>query len=126
MPIPSPVAADSTGLPDSQWVIDVRDSLRDYPKYVVDAWTSDGSNGVVSYTGAPLTVSKPPINYTAGASTLLVRDNTGAVNYTVITAGTPSATQVLVNHDTGEIQWATAPAASHAIQISYQAVRWSD
>ena len=126
MPIPSPVAADSTGLPDSQWITDVRDALRDYPKYVVEGWTSDGTNGALTYTGGPLTASKPPINYSAGVSSLLIRDNTAAVNYTVITAGTPSATQVLVNHDTGEIVWATAPAVAHTIQYSYQAVRWSD
>lgn len=121
-PVPSPVAADATGLPDSQWVNRVRDALRDYAKYTVDAWTADGSNGVVGYTGAPLTVSKPPVN----SGSLLVRDNTASQNYTVITTGTPSATQVLVNYDTGEIQWATAPTTGHAIQISYQAVRWTD
>jgi len=122
MPIPSPVAADATGLPDSSWISRVRDSLRDYPKYTVDAWTADGSNGVVSFTGAPLTVTKPPIN----TGSLQVRDNTAGQNYTVITTGTPSATQVLVNYDTGEIQWATAPTTANAIQISYQAVRWTD
>jgi len=126
MPIPSPVAADSTGLPDSQWITDVRDALRDYPKYVVEGWTSDGTNGALTYTGGPLTASKPPINYSAGVSSLLIRDNTAAVNYTVITAGTPSATQVLVNHDTGEIQWATAPTAGHIIQYGYQFCRWTD
>jgi len=131
MPTPMPVAADSTGLPDITWVTDVRDGLRDYAKYTTDAWTADGVNGIVTFTGAPLTVSKPPINYTidgAGnfsTSSLLVRDNTAAQNYTVIVSGTPSGTQVLVNHDTGEIQWATAPVAGHAIQLSYQAVRWT-
>lgn len=122
MPTPSPVAADSTGLADSSWISRVRDALRDYPKYTTDAWTSDGSNGVVAYTGAPLTVSKPPIN----SGSLLVRDNTAGQNYTVRTSGVPGATEVLVNYDTGEIQWLAAPAVSHAIQISYQAVRWTD
>lgn len=131
MPTPSPVAADATGLADSSWISRVRDALRDYPKYTVDTWTSDGSAGVVSFTGVPLTVSKPPINFTgdtpSGTTTsLLVRDNTAGQNYTVITTGTPTSTQVLVNHDTGEIQWLAAPAVSHAIQISYQAVRWTD
>lgn len=32
----------------------------------------------------------------------------------------------MVNHDTGEIQWATAPTTGNAIQLSYQAVRWTD
>lgn len=129
MPIPNPVAADSTGLPDSQWVTDVRDALRDYPKYTTETWTADGTNGVVAFTGAPLTVAKPPINIPGGLvanTSLLVRDNTLPQNYTVITSGVPSSTQVLVNHDTGEIQWATAPITGHVIQLSYQSVRWSD
>jgi hypothetical protein len=129
MPVPTPIAADSTGLPDSQWITDVRDALRDYPKYTTETWTADGSNGVVGYTGAPLTVAKPPINIPGGlasASSLQIRDFTASQNYTVITSGTPSSTQVLVNHDTGEIQWATAPTAAHVIQYSYQSCRWSD
>jgi hypothetical protein len=127
MPIPSPVAADATGIADAQWITDVRDALRDYPKYTTETWTADGTNGVVAFTGAPLTVAKPPINFTAaGVSSLLVRDNTAGQNYTVITSGVPSATQVLVNHDTGEVQWLAAPTASHAIQLSYQYCRWSD
>src|SRR5690349_3142556 len=107
MPIPTPVAADSTGLPDTTWITDVRDALRDYPKYTTETWTADGSNGVVSFTGAPLTVAKPPINIPGGLASntsLLIRDFTASQNYSVITSGTPSGTQVLVNHDTGEIQ----------------------
>ena len=130
MPIPLPVAADSTGLPDSTWVTHVRNRLKDYPKYTTETWTADGANGTVGYTGAPLTVAKPPINITgdimSGVSSLQVRDNTAAQNYTVITSGTPSATQVLVNHDTGEIQWATPPAVGHAIQYAYQFCKWTD
>ena len=130
MPTPAPVAADSTGLPDSVWITKVRDALRDYPKGTTEVWTADGTNGVVGYTGAPITVAKPPINIVgdilSGTSTLLIRDATSGQVYTVITSGTPSATQVLVNHDTGEIQWATAPIASHIIQLGYQFCRWTD
>jgi hypothetical protein len=130
MPTPAPVAADSTGLPDSVWITKVRDALRDYPKGTTETWTADGTNGFVGYTGAPLTVAKPPINITgdilAGTSTLLIRDFTASQNYTVITSGTPSGTQVLVNHDTGEVQWASAPTAGHIIQYGYQFCRWTD
>ena len=130
MPVPAPVAADSTGLPDSVWITKVRDALRDYPKGTTETWTADGTNGVVGYTGAPLTAAKPPINITgdilSGTSTLLIRDATSGQVYTVVTSGTPSATQVLVNHDTGEIQWASAPIAGHIIQYGYQFCRWTD
>lgn len=133
MPIPAPVAADATGLDDSIWITKVRDALRDYAKYTTETWTADGTNGVVAFTGAPLTVAKPPINITgtqgditAGLTSLQIRDNTLGQNYTVITSGVPTSTQVLVNHNTGEIQWLAAPTTGHVIQYSYQAVRWTD
>jgi hypothetical protein len=130
MPVPAPVAADSTGLPDSVWITKVRDALRDYPKYTTEAVTGDGTNGAVGFTGAPLTVAKPPINIVgdilAGTSSLVIRDATASQVYTVITSGVPGPTQVLVNHDTGEIQWATAPTAGHIIQYGYQFCRWTD
>src|SRR5665213_3143085 len=130
MPIPSPVAAESTGLADSVWITHVRNRLKDYPKYTTETWTADGSNGVIGYTGAPVTVAKPPINISgdimSGTSSLIVRDNTAGQNYTVITSGTPSSSQVLVNHDTGEYSWAAAPAVGHVIQLSYQFCKWTD
>ena len=121
-PIPPPVAADSTGLPDSQWITTVRDGLEDYPEYTIDSWTSDGTNGVVGPNAAPLKTTKRPIN----DGSLTVRDNTAGTNFSVILTGTPSATQVLANLNTGELTFLSAPAAAHAIQISYQAVKWRD
>jgi hypothetical protein len=121
-PIPSPVAADSTGLPDSQWIASVRDGLEDYPKYTIESWTADGTNGVVGANAAPVSTAKAPIN----DGSLTVRDNTSAVNFTVITTGTPSATQVLANLNTGELTFNTAPAAGHAMQWTYQSVKWRD
>lgn len=120
--IPAPVAADSTGLPDSQWITDVRDALNDYAEYVMDTWQADGVNGVVGPAATPLKLSKRPIN----DGSLTVRDNTAGTNFTVITSGTPTATQVLANLDTGELTWLTAPASPHSIQISYQFVKWRD
>lgn len=121
-PIPNPVATDTTGIGDAQWITDVRDGLRDYPVYYADTWTADGTNGVVGPSALPIKTSQKPIN----DGSLQVRDNTAGTNYSVITSGTPSSSQVLVNYDTGEIQFAAAPASSHAIQMSYQMVRWRD
>lgn len=121
-PVPAPVAADSTGLPDSQWITSVRDGLEDYPKYSIDSWTSDGTNGVVGPNAAPLQTTKQPIN----DGSLSVRDNTAGINYTIITTGTPTGTQLLANLNTGELTFPSAPASGHAIQISYQAVKWRD
>jgi hypothetical protein len=120
--VPAPVASDTTGLPDSQWISSVRDGLEDYAEYTLETWTSDGTNGVVGPAANPLKTTKRPIN----DGSLSVRDNTAAVNFTVITSGTPSSTQVLANLNTGELTFLTAPAAAHAIQISYQAVKWRD
>lgn len=121
-PIPAPVAADNTGLPDSQWISAVRDALEDYPKYTIESWTADGTNGVVGANASPLTVAKPPVN----DGSLTVRDSTAGTNYTVITSGTPSGTNVLANLNTGELQFATAPTASDVIQVSYQSCKWRD
>lgn len=121
-PVPPPVAADSTGLPDSQWILSLRDALEDYPEYTIETWTADGTNGVVGANAAPVKTAKRPIN----DGSLTVRDNTAGTNFTVITTGTPSATQVLVNLNTGELTFNTAPVAGHAMQWTYQAVKWRD
>src|SRR5919108_5772077 len=110
-PIPSPVASDSTGQPDSQWIADVRDGLRDYPRKLIETWTADGTNGPSGVNAAPLSVLYPPINGDASANTPLVRDNTTSTNYTVVDFPTaPTAGQVQVNYDTGELTFAAAPA----------------
>lgn len=121
-PIPAPVAADNTGLPDSQWITAVRDSLEDYPEYQPETWTADGTNGVVGPNAAPLKLGSRPIN----DGSLVVRDNTAAVNYGVITSGTPTSSQVLANLNTGELTFLTPPPASDVIQISYQKCKWRD
>lgn len=121
-PIPTPVAADSTGLADTQWITDVRDALQDYPEYVVDNWIADGVSGVVSANSTPVKSSRRPIN----DGSLTVRDNTSNINYTVITTGTPTGTQVLVNLNTGELTFASPPPANDTLQISYQFCKWRD
>lgn len=121
-PIPTPVAADSSGLPDSTWITAVRDALEDYAEYKLESWTADGTNGVVGAGANPLKTAQRPIN----DSSLTVRDNTAAINYTVITSGTPAAGQVLANLNTGELVFPSAPPANDVIQISYQAVKWRD
>jgi hypothetical protein len=124
-PIPAPVAADNTGLPDSQWISAVRDSLEDYPRTKIETWTADGVNGVIGANASPVSVAQAPIN----DGSLVVRDNTAAVNYTVITSGTPTSgppPQVLANLNTGELQFVTAPPNTDVIQVSYQPCKWRD
>jgi hypothetical protein len=121
-PVPSPVAADNTGLPDRQWVSAVRDALEDYPEYTMETWTADGTNGVVASNASPLKIAQRPIN----DGSLIVRDNTAGILYTVITSGTPTGSQVLADLNTGELRFATAPAANDTIQISYQKCKWRD
>ena len=121
-PIPPPVASDSTGLPDSQWITDVRDALQDYPEYVIDNWIADGVSGVVGPNSTPVKASRRPIN----DGSITVRDNTAGINYTVITTGTPAAGQVLVNLNTGELTFLTPIPANDTLQISYQLIKWRD
>src|SRR5436190_5105316 len=126
-PIPNPVASDSTGLPDSTWITDVRAGLRDYPKKQIETWTADGVNGPSAVGAAPLSVVYPPINGDATTNTPLIRNNTTATNYTVVDFPTvPAAGQVQVNYDTGELTFFAAPALNDVIQYQYQTCRWRD
>src|SRR5207249_188388 len=126
-PVPSPVASDSTGLPDSQWISDVRSALRDYPKKLIETWTADGVGGPSGVASAPLSILYPPINGDATTNTPLVRDNTAVTNFTVVDFPTlPAAGQVQVNYDTGEITFFAAPALNDVIQVQYQSCRWRD
>jgi hypothetical protein len=125
-PVPVPVQAESTGLADLSWISDVRDALRDYPQFTLFTWTADGTNGVVGAGAAPVRV--PPAIYADGtnAGVVNVFDSTGSTTYTPIYSGTPTGTQVLVNQNTGEFTFATAPTNNHVIQFNYQAVKWTD
>ena len=127
-PIPAPVAADSTGLPDSRWITSARDYLTDWPAAKTETWTADGTNALFgSVSSSPVSCLYPPLNGTAAdGNPPQFRDNTAAINYTVIDSGTPTGTQVLVNYNTGEYQFATAPAVNDLIQIKYQSCRWTD
>lgn len=125
--VPPPSAADSTGVSDSQWITDVRDGLEDYPRKKIETWTADGTNGPVSVSSAPLSVLNPPLYGDAATNPPLVRDNTTATNYTVVDFPTaPTAGQVQVNYDTGELTFNSAPALNDVIQVEYQSVRWRD
>ena len=126
-PIPSPAAADSTGLADSQWISDVRDGLRDYPVKKTETWTANGTDGPVTVSSSPLSVLFPPINGDSTTNTPLVRDNTTATNYTIVDYPTAvAAGQVQVNYDTGELTFFAAPATNDVIQVQYQACKWRD
>src|ERR1035437_486443 len=125
--VPTPVAADSTGLPDSSWIGKVRDALEDYPRWLLEQWTADGVNGVNTFGGAPLSVQFPKINGSAvsGDNTPIIEDSTGSTAYTVVDFPTaPTAGQVQVNYDTGELIFGTVPTNAHVIQYSYQTCQW--
>jgi len=129
--IPPPVAADSTGLPDSYWIAEVRDALEDFPRWLLEQTTADGVNGVNAAGAAPISVQFPKINgsATTGDNTPLVSDVTASppINYTVVDYPTvPGASQVQVNYDTGELLWSAPPTNAHTIQASYQTCKWRD
>lgn len=121
-PIPSPVAAESSGLPDSSWITTVRDALEDYPEYRIESWTADGTNGVIGPNANPLKTALRPIN----DSSLQIRNQTSGTTYSIITSGTATGTQVLANLNTGELVFGTLPSTNDQIQISYQSCKWRD
>jgi hypothetical protein len=123
VPHPNPVAATETGLADQTWINDLRDSLRDYPQGGnKDTITADGTSGVFSATAVPYYCSKKPISDNPADFNLAV----GAQVYTAIFSGTPTGFQVLVNPDTGELIFPSAPAAAALISWTYKTLRWRD
>lgn len=127
-PVPNPNWSSSTGQPDSTWIADVRDALEDFPTQQIETWTADGVNGVATAGAQPIKASFPKINGSAAANdnTPLIQDTTSSQSYTVIDSGTPTGVQVLVNYDTGELTFATAPVAGHIISANYQSCKWRD
>jgi hypothetical protein len=122
-PVPIPVAAPETGLADQVWVNELRDGLRDYPQGGnKDTITADGTSGVNSSTATPYYCSKKPISDNPADFALSV----AGTPYAAIFTGTPSGSQVLVNPDTGELVFPSAPAASSLISWTYKTVRWRD
>jgi hypothetical protein len=121
-PAPLPVAASETGLADSQWITDLRDQIKDYPQPQKDTITADGTNGVFTATAQPYILSRKPISDNAADIAVSV----AGVAQTVIFSGTPGATQVLVNADTGELIFSAPPAPSGLISVAYRQVRWRD
>jgi hypothetical protein len=128
-PVPVPGAADSTGLPESSWIADVRDALEDFPRWLLEQTTADGINGVSTAGAAPISVQFPKINgsATAGDNTPLVQDFTSSTNFTVVDYPTaPTSGQVQVNYDTGELTFNTPPTNQHVLNVSYQTCKWRD
>src|SRR6266702_5107103 len=102
--VPNPVAADSTGLPDSSWIAKVRDALEDYPRWLLESFAADGVNGVNGAGSAPVGVQFPKINGSSvsGDNTPIVTDSSGTPNYPVVDFPTlPGTGAVQVNYDTG-------------------------
>jgi hypothetical protein len=125
--VPPPVAADSTGLPDTTWIGEVRDSLEDFPRWLLESWVADGVNGINAAGAAPLSAQFPKINGSSavGDNTPIITDN--GVALTVVDYPTlPAASQVQVNYDTGEFVFNAPPTAGHTINYSYQTCKWRD
>ena len=67
-PVPTPVAADSTGLDQASWIADVRDALEDFPHWVLYTWQADGVGGISAAGSAPVSIQQPKINGSSAAS----------------------------------------------------------
>lgn len=124
---PQPASAPATGLSDIQWIQRVRDHLDDWPSWKTETFTGDGTNGVLGPASGPLRVIQGPINDTDKfGNAALPQISVNGVAKTVITTGTPSAGQVLIDLDTGASIFGTVPPLSQAVTWGYWGVRWRD
>lgn len=132
MPTPNRLPSDSTGLSDSQWISDVREALQDFPVPANGSWTADGVGGVFGVASAPLTLDRGPVydgwvgTNNAISTYVAVRDNTAATNYTVITSGTPTSSQVLLDPNARTLTFLTAPTSGHAMQAGWYTCKFSN
>jgi hypothetical protein len=127
--VPNPGAADSTGLPDSTWIAKVRDALEDFPRWLLEQFTADGVNGISSPSAAPVSVQFPKINGSSatGDNTPQIADLNTSTFFSVVDFPTaPTAGQVQVNYDTGELTFQVAPTNTHSIGVTYQTCKWRD
>ena len=122
-PRPSPTSTAASGLADSSWIADVRRSLDDQPFWQREEQNGDGVNGILGAGAVPFRISRPPA-YDTGTSLYV---SVGGVAQTVISTGTPTSGQVLVNYENGELTFGTVPVAgSYNVKWSYQKVKWTD
>ena len=122
-PIPTPVASDATGLPDSQWVGDVRDALEDYPDPKNESWTADGVGGVFGAGAGPLRLQNKPYDGTPVGTYVSVTDN--GVAQTVVTTA-PTSGQVQIDYNKRALIFPTAPTSTHTIAVGYYSCTWTD
>jgi len=121
--IPGAVLGQESGSPDSTWITDVRDALRDYPQWYTETRATDGTNGVIGSSGVPFTTVHKPI-YDGGSIPPIV--SVAGVPFAVDVNNPPAAGKVFLNYNQGEIIFATPPAAPGPLQITFQAVHFSD
>lgn len=125
-PTPQPQSVASSGVPDSQFITDVRRSLGDQPIWLREQQSGDGTNGVNSAAAVPFRVGRPPI-YDNTTSNTPLYVTVGGTSQTVISTGTPGTNQVLVNYENGELTFGAAPASgTNNVLWAYQKVKWTD
>lgn len=126
-PVPSPASAASTGLNDSVWIADARRKLRDQPSPTNGSWTADGVNGAFGPGSSPVGLGQGPVYDGEPVATYVaVFDTTASQTYTVLTSGTPSTNQVLVNFDTQTLTFATPPTSTHVFALGWYTVKWTN
>jgi hypothetical protein len=126
-PVPNPVYAAETGLDSSYWINSIRDRIGDRPFWQREQMSGDGTNGVIAAGAVPFRVSSPPIYDEASTPPTSLKVSVGGVAYTVVTTGTPTSGQVLVDFNSGELTFPAAPASgTNNILVSYQKVAFTD
>lgn len=128
MPSPFP-----NGNPDSYFIARVRRDIADRPVTFKDPFTGDGLTGGTAAGQVPWTVSKKPVinpnRETLQPGAGLIVSVAGATispaNTLYDSAVAPTAGQVNVVTETGELYFGTVPTAGQSILVSFQAARFS-
>lgn len=132
MPTPNRLPSDSTGLPDSQWIADVREALQDFPVPANGSWTADGVGGLFGVASAPLTLDRGPVydgwNGTNNAIStyVAVEDTTAVTTYTVITSGTPTSSEVLLDVNARTLTFLAAPTTGNVIKTGWYTCKFTN
>lgn len=126
-PVPNPASGAETGAPNSYWINSVRDRVGDRPYWQREQMSGDSVNGVVGAGSVPFRVSNPPIYDEASTNPTSINCAIGGSAQTPIVTGTPTAGQVLVDFNSGELTFSAAPTTgSNNIAVSYQHVAFTD
>lgn len=111
--------AANNGNTDAFFIAEVRRILRDQPVWYGESQPTDGTTGALTAGSKPFRLQRSPI--ILNSATVTAPTGTWVPVYNV----TPTAGQVEIVSDTGEVIFPSAPVTG-TLAVTYQAVKFSD